>query len=277
MPSDPKFISLVPDGSPHRVVGERRVILPSVTIEILTTRLIELKSWVLKELNDPFWRLYLPVKGSAEVWTEHEDGGREELQLLPGRAYLIPPRTTLSSNNPEPFSKWYAHFTLGQKGDRATPGIFPVELTEAMKATWAGMTQNADSPFPWHSATLVAQALQQLAPEIWTQRQLDPRVEGAMDFMHDNLTRKLTAEDVAQAAGLSVRNLSHLFHQQVRMSPMRVLLDFRLDKACRLLRHGTNSIEQIAEDCGFPNRYYFSRMLKQHRGASPAAYRRSKF
>jgi transcriptional regulator GlxA family with amidase domain len=78
---------------------------------------------------------------------------------------------------------------------------------------------------------------------------------------------------VAQAAGVSVRNLSHLFKQHLQMPPMRVLLDFRLDKACRLLRHSEDSIEQIASETGFPNRYYFSRMLKQHRGASPAAYR----
>ena len=67
----------------------------------------------------------------------------------------------------------------------------------------------------------------------------------------------------------------NLFQQHVKKSQMRVLLDFRLDKACRLLRHDDASIELIAEDCGFPNRYYFSRMLKQLRGTSPAAYRRA--
>ena len=74
-------------------------------------------------------------------------------------------------------------------------------------------------------------------------------------------------------AGLSVRSLNHLFRQQIETTPMRALLDFRLDKACRLLRHNNDSIEQIATEAGFPNRYYFSRMLKQHRGTSPAAYR----
>ena len=96
-----------------------------------------------------------------------------------------------------------------------------------------------------------------------------------MDFMYANLRRKLASEDIARAAALSVRNLNHLFQQHLRLTPMRVLLDFRLDKACRLLRHTDASIEQVAEDCGFPNRYYFSRMLKQHRGTSPAVYRRA--
>ncbi len=272
---DPQFISLVPKGSPHRVVGERTVMLPSVTLEILTTRLIELDSWVLKELNDPFWRLYLPVSGSAQIWVGNATTERTE--LLPGGAYVIPPHTTISSENAESFSKWYVHFTLGPAGDRVRPGVFPVELTAEMSAALEQFAKAEKSSFPWSSASLVANALQQLPVEIWTDRRLDSRVERAMDFMHTNLNRKLSTEDVARAAGLSVRNLNHLFNQHVAMPPMRVLLDYRLDKSCRLLRHTDDSIDQVAEDCGFPNRYYFSRMLKQHRGASPAAYRRGQF
>ena len=71
-----------------------------------------------------------------------------------------------------------------------------------------------------------------------------------------------------------MRNLNHLFREETEFTPMRALLEFRLDKACRLLRHNSDSIEQIASDAGFPNRYYFSRMLREHRGVSPAAYRR---
>lgn len=272
MVSDSDFISLVPKGSPHRVVGERVIMLPGITLEILTTRHIELEDWVLKGLNDPYWRLYLPSAGEAKVWTG--DGvERREMQLLPGQAYLITPRTTFSSSNPVPFSKWYVHFTLGPAGDRATPGIFPVTMTEQMRVAMETLGRGDGEPFPWISAGLVSEGLRQLPAEVWTQRRLDWRVERAIDFMHANLNRKLSNDEVARAAGLSVRNLNHLFNQHLQMPPMRVLLDIRLDRACRLLRHSNESIEQVAGDTGFPNRYYFSRMLKQHRGASPAAYR----
>jgi AraC-like DNA-binding protein len=273
------FISLVPEGSPHRVVGERVVMLRGIDLNILTTRVIELETWVLCGLNDPFWRLYVPTAGEAEVWTGEEEEETATL-LRPGEAYLIAPHTTLSSRNPESFTKWYVHFTLGAAGDRAMPGIYPVEMTAGMRAALEELEElgaSGGEAFPWASAGLVAKALQQLPPEVWSERQLDARVERAMNFMHANLNRKLTTGDVARAAGLSVRNLNHLFSQHVERSPMRVLLDFRLDEACRLLRYRDDSIEQIAEDCGFPNRYYFSRMLKRHRGVSPAAYRDAAF
>jgi len=276
MSREAEIISLVPKGSPHSVIGERIVMLPSVTLEILSTRLIDLDTWALKGLNDPFWRLYLPISGEAMVWT-HSDDLDTATQLKPGHAYLIPPRTTISSNNAVPFSKWYVHFTLGPGGDRATPGVFPVQITSSMHATVENLPALVKSPFPWSTAALVAESLQQLPDKVWTGRRVDLRVERAMEFMHANLARKLSADDVARAAGMSPRNLNHLFQQHLEMSPMRVLLDFRLDKACRLLRHDSASIEQIAEDCGFPNRYYFSRMIKQHRGTSPAAYRDAEF
>ena len=53
MDRDPQFISLVPEGSPHQVIGERVVMLPGLTLEILTTRRIELDSWVLKGEQSP--------------------------------------------------------------------------------------------------------------------------------------------------------------------------------------------------------------------------------
>ena len=41
----------------------------------------------------------------------------------------------------------------------------------------------------------------------------------------------------------------------------------------KLLRHTDHSIEQIAEESGFPNRYYFTRMLSKYRKTTPAAFR----
>ena len=69
-------------------------------------------------------------------------------------------------------------------------------------------------------------------------------------------------------------NLNHLFQQELKLPPMRVLLDYRLDQACALLRHGDASIDEIAEQSGLVNRHYLSRMMRQYRGTSPAAYRR---
>lgn len=263
------FFSLVPEGSPHEVQGEREVMLPGMALEIFATRKIRLQQWNLHKLIDPYWRLYCPVEGRATVLC-----GETEMNLLPGRLYLIPPRTVISSHNPVPFTKWYVHFILGRPDLRSVPGIYSCPVDELAERYLDSLSRARGEPCNWESAALVIHALGKLPPYAWTDQKLDPRVLRAMEFLQANLSRRITAEDAARAAGVSVRNLNHLFRSQLRLAPMTVLLSYRLDRACHLLRHTDQSIEQVAENCGFPNRYYFSRMLKQHRGVSPAAYRK---
>ncbi len=259
-------------GAAHRVLGQRTVALPGVTLDILTTRKIELELWELRRLNDPYWRLYWPMQegGIVEI-----DG--ESTALRPGTVYLIPPRTTFSTRTRRPFSKWYCHFNLGPVADRAAPGIYAFRVQGRHEAMLQELVElGARSPtglYPWASLQLVAEFVKALPAEVWEQQRLDSRVLKAMEFMNQHLGLKLTSEQVARHAGLSVRNLNHLFKEEVQQSPMRVLLDYRLDEACRLLRHTEESIESIAESCGLLNRHYLSRMMRQYRNTSPAAYR----
>ena len=266
------ILSLVPTGSEHRVQGQRTVALPGVTVDILTTRKIDLQQWELRRLNDPYWRLYWPVSpgGVVEI-----DGERTALE--PGFMYLIPPHTTFSTTTTRPFSKWYAHFNLGPMADRAGPGIHRFPTSTLMRSLLPGLIKMSKEKvavrFPWPTIQLVIAAVQCLPDAVWEKQRLDARVLRAMEFMHQHLGLKLTAEQVARHAGLSVRNLNHLFQQELQQPPMRVLLDYRLDEACRRLRHTEDSIETLAEQCGLVNRHYFSRMLRQYRNTSPAAYR----
>lgn len=263
------FFSLVPDGSPHEVEGEREVMLPGMSLEILATRKIRLQRWNLHQLIDPYWRLYCPVDGKAVITID-----KAETNLVPGKIYLIPPRTAFSSSIQEPFTKWYVHFILGRSDLLSVPGVYSFPVDETSTGFLASLASARGEPYNWESAALVIHSLGKLPARAWTDQKLDQRVSKAMEFLQANLARRINAADAARSAGVSLRNLNHLFRSQVRMAPMNVLLTYRLDRACHLLRHTDQSIEQVAENCGFPNRYYFSRMLKQHRGISPAAYRR---
>lgn len=266
------ILSVVPAGSEHRVQGHRSVALPGVTVDILTTRKIELQQWELRRLNDPYWRLYWPLNEGGVV----EIGGMSTV-LKPGTVYLIPPRTTFSTTTRRPFSKWYCHFNLGPVADRAAPGIYAFPVTQSQRGLIKELIKLGAKPgdllFPWVSIQLVVEVIKKLPVRVWEQQRLDTRVVKAMEFMNQHLGLKLTAEQIARHAGLSVRNLNHLFKEEVQQPPMRILLDYRLDEACRLLRHTDDSIEDIAESCGLVNRQYFSRMLRHYRNTSPAAYR----
>jgi AraC-like DNA-binding protein len=264
-----ELLSVVPPGTGHRVQGQRTASLPSVTVDILSTRRIELVEWSLRRFADPYWRLYWPLSLGGEV----EVNGKVSV-LKPGRLYLIPPHTVFSTVMRRPFAKWYAHFKLSRLADRAAPGIYGFPVTQGMADLVAKLEAGTESlPFPWLTVDLVTQALRLLPAQVWSDNRLDTRVVKALEFMSDHLALKISAEMISKHAGVSVRNLNHLFQKQFQQAPMRILLDYRLDEACRQLRNTDASIETIAEACGLVNRHYFSRMLRQYRNTSPAAYR----
>ena len=269
MKQDPGFLSVVPSGSAHRVHGRRTVSYPSITVDILSTRKIELHEWELRRFTDPYWRLYCPLSPGGVVEIDHQF-----TPLTPGFLYLIPPNTVFSTTMRRRFTKWYAHFKLGRLADRASPGIYRFASSCEMKALVEQLDQSDPHiRFPWLTIAFVSQALRLLPESVWEQQRTDARILKALDFMSAHLSLKITAEQVARFAGLSVRNLNHLFQTELKQSPMRVLMDYRLDEACRRLRGEESSIEEVAEQCGLVNRHYLSRMMRQYRNTSPAAYR----
>lgn len=268
MHTQPPLVSVVPTNTEHRVHGQRTSSFPSVTVDILSTRKIALTEWNLRRYADPYWRLYLPLAPGGIVET---DG--KSTPLHPDNLYLIPPHTIFSTQLEQPFSKWYAHFKLGQKADRAAAGIYTSKRTPHIDTLLHQLEHPTDALFPWHTLEIVTQALRHLPNSTWTTRLLDPRIANALNFMSDHYALKLTAQQIAKHSGVSVRNLNHLFTKTLQQSPMTILLGYRLDEACRRLRNTTESIESIAEDCGLSNRHYFSRMLRDYRNTSPAAYR----
>ncbi len=106
------------------------------------------------------------------------------------------------------------------------------------------------------------------------QARIDSRVRRVMDYLCINLAEKITLEDLAGIADLSVSRLAHLFRQQVGLTPMQYLERQRLERARQLLELTPRTIQAIADELGFDNPFYFSLRFKRLTGLSPRAYRR---
>ena len=63
------------------------------------------------------------------------------------------------------------------------------------------------------------------------------------------------------------------FRDATGQTPARYVQDRRLRRAAEALVATDRSIDEIAERCGFANRYYFTRVFSQRMGVSPARYR----
>ncbi|MGW0433350.1 GlxA family transcriptional regulator [Micromonospora sp. NPDC003197] len=96
-----------------------------------------------------------------------------------------------------------------------------------------------------------------------------------LQWMQDNLDRPLAIVDIATRATMSTRSLSRRFRAQTGTTPLRWLLERRLQRARELLETTDLPVDRIAHEVGFGSpetlRHHFSR----HVGTTPRSYRTS--
>ncbi|MDB4999330.1 MAG: Transcriptional regulator, AraC family [Mucilaginibacter sp.] len=92
-------------------------------------------------------------------------------------------------------------------------------------------------------------------------------------FMRDNISKKLSVEEMAQSHSLSASHFSNLFHKATGMPPIDYFIHIKMQKACQLLYTNDDKIRNIAATLGYDDPYYFSRIFKKYIGSSPEQYR----
>ncbi|WP_421979808.1 GlxA family transcriptional regulator [Roseibium sp.] len=98
-------------------------------------------------------------------------------------------------------------------------------------------------------------------------------VRRAIDLMEQNLEDPLSIPDICARLHVSQRQLSRLFRQYVRRSPVEYYRDIRLDRARGLVTQTEMKLSEIAAASGFNSQVHFSRSYKQRFGLSPGSDR----
>lgn len=97
-------------------------------------------------------------------------------------------------------------------------------------------------------------------------------VRRAVDYIEGNLGRRIAIQDIAAAAGLSVRALQIAFKQRVGCSPVHYLIGRRLDRVHSHLQIAEGkTIRQIASLWGFVHMSDFARRYRERFGSLPSA------
>ena len=90
----------------------------------------------------------------------------------------------------------------------------------------------------------------------------------------DNLQKPLTVPLLAERVAMSPRNFARVFTKEMKTTPAKFVERLRVEAARRRLEESHNSMEMIADECGFGNvnsmRNVFQRTLK----IAPGQYRR---
>jgi len=96
----------------------------------------------------------------------------------------------------------------------------------------------------------------------------------ATELMAANIEEPLPLSEIADATGVSLRQLERLFHRYHDVTPAQYYLALRLRRARELLAHTSAPIMQITVACGFQTASHFCKAYRVQFGHSPSDHRR---
>jgi AraC-like DNA-binding protein len=295
-----RYIETPPSGDPSDIVQN----FQKIQLDIHCCRYWWLKHWKHQRLLFPFWRLYWNLNEGATVFYDRQ------IVLNPDRIILIPPNTPFSTDiKGDRFGKsinnimeggwidssdlelnsiqngyilhFFIHFNLGYPFDNITPGVYSTEIQKEQKNIIQRVIDTLKcgaTDFDFYSSidiyTLILSSVASLDPYLWHQQSIDPKILEIMSYINRNFRKNLPNEKLAETMNMSTNSFARLFKQQTGHSPQKYLAKIRIENACNLLHHSILSINEIAEHCGFSDRYYFTKVFTSLIFMPPAQYRK---
>jgi AraC-like DNA-binding protein len=107
----------------------------------------------------------------------------------------------------------------------------------------------------------------------WLAAASDPVLSRALKLMHDEPEYDWSAEELARRANTSRSVLGERFRTMLGQSPIRYLVEWRMQLAAELLRTTDMKLAAIAERSGYGSEAAFSRAFRRHLGQWPAEWR----
>ncbi len=278
MPSHDQFMSFPDRMDKKSYLGWNR---PWVHARVLVHGAVRLHSnWVAGVMSDPQWRLYCNLDAGAEVYTE-----QGSLRLEAGRLYVLPAWLAWRGEIHQPLRHMFFGvdvplFSRRQcraSWDRAYELKGAEEIIrdwQALCFTWLEGTQPEAADFcDWYQ--IVYRILSRFLSEYPPLAEPTPsELQSVCEYIDQHLGADLSNEALADVAFCSSGHLNRQFRKLINQTPASYVRERRLTAAAHRLAYTDDSIELIAEDLGFPNRHYLTRVFTKTMGYAPAAYRK---
>ena len=241
---------------------------------------------------DHCFKCYLPVSGAATLFMDES-----EVALRPGRVYLFDGRRLRRQQCARAMQVYWVHFTPAslylQRRLELAPALssWPVERVadaDALRALpllferpFTPASHRRERPSTLWACRVqaclllrVAEHLQRTPEEALTA--FSPRylrLRPAIDFMTRQLRDPPPLARIAAVAGQSPEHFHRQFRALTGVTPFAYMLRLRMARARQLLHAGLR-VQEAADQCGYVDPLYFSRVFTRFYHQTPSACRR---
>lgn len=242
-------------------------------IQILSLQFEYKEVWRISDLSVAYWRLMHNNKGISELFFKNNRESRR-LSLPKSVIVLVPPGIEYSCSNASPVEHMEINFNI----------LGPPLSTQESYLTF---------PFVGESQTFI-EKIQKVSCEMNSHLPIefilyllnhsnsmkaihsatgDNRLNKSVVLMKQNPGNPLSNSHLAEESLMSVNGFARLFREKMGCTPYAYQMKLRIEKACIALQYTDKTIEVIAVEAGFTNRFHFSKAFKKMQNKTPVQFR----
>lgn len=98
-------------------------------------------------------------------------------------------------------------------------------------------------------------------------------IDQAILFMKERAQESVSLEEIAAYTNLSVTYFCRLFKKRMQQTPIDYFIRLKIQCACQYLDFTDMTVQDVGQQLGYDDPYYFSRTFKRVMGISPLSYR----
>jgi len=106
------------------------------------------------------------------------------------------------------------------------------------------------------------------------EEEMDDDMQYAHQWLLAHAFEPLSISTLSELLGISAVSLTRKFKRSFHMTPTDYVTGLRIDRASSLLEETTLTLDRIAQQCGYENGFYLSRVFRRRKGLSPSVYRK---
>jgi AraC-like DNA-binding protein len=210
----------------------------------------------------------------------------QTLHRVSGRTALVIPAGVphaYGTGNDRPWTIWWCHLAGTDVAElvsfmevSAARPIVPVRAVERAVALLDEMLSSLERDQSPPRLVAASGAAWKLLTQISVDRVIpepgDP-LQRAMNYLGERLDGSVRVPELARLVGVSPSHLTTMFRKATGSGVLAHHIALKMARARQLLDQSDASINEIAQEVGYDDPFYFSRHFRRHHGVSPSAYR----